>query len=105
MGNSTAVIDTGAEISTIMRSKIPKQLRELINDKDRTTVRLADGSKLELKSSLEIPIVFEDTKGENFAVKLFLFEEGPKMLIGSDILTKGKIKVNFQIRRERKLGR
>ena len=62
VGNSTAVIDTGGEISTIRRSEI--QLRELINDKDRTTVRLADGSKLEIKSSLEIPIVFEDRKCE-----------------------------------------
>ena len=99
MGNSTAVIDTGAEISTIRRSEIPRELRQLINENERTNVRLADGSRVELKSSLEIPIVFEDRKGENFAAKLFLFEEGPKMLIGSDILTKGKINVNFQKRR------
>ena len=66
MENSTAVIDTGAGILTIRRSEIPRELRELINDKERTTVRLADGSKLELKSSLEIPIVFEDRNGENF---------------------------------------
>ena len=96
MENSTAVIDTGAGILTIRRSEIPRELRELINDKERTTVRLADGSKLELKSSLEIPIVFEDRNGENFAAKLFLFEEVPKMLIGIDILTKGMINVNFQ---------
>ena len=99
VGNSTAVIDTGAEISTIRRSEIPRELRQLINENERTNVRLADGSRVELKSSLEIPIVFEDRKGENFAAKLFLFEEGPKMLIGSDILTKGKINVNFQKRR------
>ena len=99
VGNSSAVIDTGAEISTIRRSEIPRELRQLINENERTNVRLADGSRVELKSSLKIPIVFEDRKGENFAAKLFLFEEGPKMLIGSDILTKGKINVNFQKRR------
>ena len=99
VGNSTAVIDTGAEISTIRRSEIPRELTQLINENERTNVRLADGSRVELKSSLEIPIVFEDRKGENFAAELFLFEEGPKMLIGSDILTKGKINVNFQKRR------
>ena len=99
VGISTAVINTGAEISTIRRSEIPRELRQLINENEKTNVRLADGSRVELKSSLEIPIVFEDRKGENFAAKLFLFEEGPKMLIGSDILTKGKINVNFQKRR------
>ena len=57
---------------------------------------ITDGSKLELKNILHILIVFEDSKCENLAAKLFLFEEGRKMLIGSDILTKGKLNVNFQ---------
>ena len=75
VGNITAVIDTGAEISTIRRSEIPRELRQLINENEKTSVRLADESRVELKSSLEIPTAFEDRKGENFTALRFAEKE------------------------------